>query len=212
MVDISGPPTTYQRNNLALAATTAGQIEGVIAERAARERAQLLEACLHRLSSADAAGLVAIDRGGRLVHATGRVASPVALGERVPGFDANLSVEKWADRLPGQWRAEWFNPVSFGGRNIGAMLVVPGPPRTAAAARAPSGASEGDPARSGFEAIVGRSAPVTALIARAHQLAQRRVPVLVEGETGVGKELVARALHGGEARPFIAFNCGAASR
>src|SRR5205814_4404918 len=38
------------------------------------------------------------------------------------------------------------------------------------------------------------------------------IPVLVEGESGVGKELIARAIHGsGErrARPFVAVNCGA---
>ncbi len=211
VVDVSGPPATYQRNNLALAVTTARQVESVIAERAAREHAQLLEACLQHLTSADAAGLVAIDRSGRLVHATGRVGAPVGLGERIPGLDATLAVEKWAERLPEHWRAEWFNPVHVQGRNIGAMLVVPSKPRSVAV-RAGIQASESDPARSGFEAIVGRSPPMAAMVERARLLAPRRVPVLIEGETGVGKELVARALHGGDARPFIAFNCGAASR
>ena len=211
VVDVSGPPATYQRNNLALAVTTARQIESTIAERAARERAQLLEVCLQRLTAADATGLVAIDRGGRLVHATGRVAPLVGVGERVPGLDANLAVEKWADCLPEQWRAEWFNPVNFQGRNIGAMLVVPGKLR-ATAARAGAQASESDSARSGFDAIIGRSPPMAAMIDRARLLAQRRVPVLIEGETGTGKELVARALHGSDSHPFIAFNCGAVSK
>src|SRR5207237_10139303 len=38
------------------------------------------------------------------------------------------------------------------------------------------------------------------------------IPVLIEGQSGVGKELIARAIHGtGErrTRPFIAINCGA---
>lgn len=67
-------------------------------------------------------------------------------------------------------------------------------------------------ARSGFDAIIGRSPAMAAMLERACMLAQVRVPVLIEGETGVGKELVARALHGGETRPFIAINCGAASK
>lgn len=213
VVDISGPPATYQRSNLALAVTIARQIEAAIAERAARDRAQLLEVCLQRMSQSDTAGLLAIDRNGRLVHTTGRLPVPVGLGQRVPGLDANLAVEDWASRLPDGWRPEWFTPVPFGGRMIGAVLVVPDRPRTAAS-RAGMQASEDDPNRNGFSAVIGRSAPMAAMIGRALQLARHHVPVLIEGETGVGKELVARAMHGegGGPRPFITYNCGAASK
>ncbi len=214
VVDISGPPTTYQRNNLTLAVTTARQIETVLAEQAAQERTRLLEACLDRLTTSDAAGLVAIDRSGRLVHVTGRVPSSIGLGERLPGIDRDVAVEDWADRLPQGWRPEWFNPVPFGGRAIGAMLVVPEKPRPAIGRTAPPRGSESDPNRSRFEHIIGQSAAMMAVIQRARQLAGRRVPVLIEGETGVGKELLARAMHDDAegVRPFIAFNCGAVAR
>src|SRR5207342_2249988 len=46
----------------------------------------------------------------------------------------------------------------------------------------------------------------------AEKAAASHIPVLVEGESGVGKELIARAIHGqGErrAKPFVAVNCGA---
>jgi transcriptional regulator of acetoin/glycerol metabolism len=211
VVDISGPPATYARNNLALAVTTARQIEAALGEAAACERNRLLEVCLQRLSLSDTAGLVAIDRSGRLVHTTGRISAPVALGERIPGLHADVAVEEWANRLPEQWRAEWFNPVAFQGRTIGALLVVPDKSR-ALTTRAASPASESDPDRNGFAAIVGSSPAMTALIERARLLGPRRVPVLIEGETGVGKELVARAMHGASKTPFVAFNCGAVSR
>ncbi len=209
VVDISGPPSTYQRNNLALAVSTARQIETTIGARMAHERSHLLEICLQLVSSADAAGLIAIDRAGRLVHATGRIAAPVAVGQRLPGLDVQVPIEDWAYRLPHGWRAEWFRPVSHGGRTIGALVVVPQPRTTLP--RSASAASEGDPARNSFAHIIGASPAMTAVLTRARQVGRRRVPVLIEGETGTGKELLARAVHGeGDARaPFIAFNCGA---
>ena len=204
VVDISGPPSTYQRNNLSLAVSTARQIEMVLAERAGHERLRLLEVCLDRISGADVAGMVAIDRAGRLVHRTGRVPGLVGLGQRVPGLDDGSAVEGWAEKLPEGLRAEWFNPVTVDGRAIGAVLVVPARPRTQPARDQPGA----------FGAILGTSPAITDMIGRARQLVGKQVPVLIEGETGVGKELFARAIHfeHDAARPFIAFNCGAVAK
>ena len=61
-------------------------------------------------------------------------------------------------------------------------------------------------------ALVGRSPPMRRLAERIERVAAARVPVLVLGETGTGKELVARALHQASdraAQPFVAENCGA---
>ena len=73
---------------------------------------------------------------------------------------------------------------------------------------------EADPQRNGFAQIQGQSAAMLAAVNRGRQLASRRVPVLIEGETGVGKELFARAIHGEEdgGSPFVAYNCGAVSK
>jgi len=210
LIDISGPPSTYQRNNLAIAVATARQIETVLAERATVERLRLLETCLRRLSTADAACVLAIDRTGRLVHASGRMPAPVRVGERLPGIVAGMAVEDWATHLPEGLRSEWFKPVMEAGRAVGAVIIVPRRGHHGAA----STGSEADPERSAFEAIVGRSPTMATALERARQLARRRVPVLIEGETGVGKELLARAIHGDAdpASPFIAFNCGAVSK
>ena len=63
-----------------------------------------------------------------------------------------------------------------------------------------------------FADIVTRSPAMTQVIAMGRKAAASAIPVLIEGESGVGKELIARAIHGtGErsARPFVTVNCGA---
>src|SRR5918911_220409 len=63
-----------------------------------------------------------------------------------------------------------------------------------------------------FRDIVTRTARMQAVLRTAEKAAASLIPVLIEGESGVGKELIARAIHGsGERRskPFVAVNCGA---
>jgi DNA-binding NtrC family response regulator len=63
-----------------------------------------------------------------------------------------------------------------------------------------------------FADIVTRNAGMDLLLRAARKAATSTIPVLIEGESGVGKELIARAVHGsGErsSKPFVAVNCGA---
>ena len=218
VLDISGPPQTYHGNNLTLAVAAARQIEAVLAGLRTQERAQLLEACLARLSLSDTAGLVAIDRRGCLAHVSGRVPLPIRVGERVPGLEPGSPIEAWASRLPHVLRPEWLHPVIVDGARIGAMLVIPAlgsrRARPGGSRIAADQSSEADPQRSAFAHLEGRSVTLCSAIERARQLVGKQVTVLIEGETGVGKELFARALHGEERRntPFIAFNCAATSK
>ena len=60
--------------------------------------------------------------------------------------------------------------------------------------------------------LVGESDALERLRAQIVQVAERSAPVLLQGETGTGKELVARALHAcgrGDRRPFVAVNLAA---
>ena len=63
-----------------------------------------------------------------------------------------------------------------------------------------------------FGEIVGESEPMRRVLAELSQVAAADVSVLLLGETGTGKELLARALHeqsGRRARPFVPVNCAA---
>ena len=54
--------------------------------------------------------------------------------------------------------------------------------------------------------------PWSASSALGHRAASSNIPVLIEGESGVGKELIARAIQGEserKAKPFVTVNCGA---
>ncbi len=60
--------------------------------------------------------------------------------------------------------------------------------------------------------IITRSPAMQPVMKAAEKAAASSIPVLIEGESGVGKELIARAIHGSGARrakPFVAVNCGA---
>ncbi|HWO20741.1 MAG TPA: sigma-54 dependent transcriptional regulator [Kofleriaceae bacterium] len=64
--------------------------------------------------------------------------------------------------------------------------------------------------RSGLAALVGKSAAMRELYALVERVALAAAPVLLRGESGSGKELVARALHEAgprRERPFLAINC-----
>ena len=64
----------------------------------------------------------------------------------------------------------------------------------------------------GFEEIIGNSAALGSVLAEVERVAPTDSTVLVLGETGTGKELVARAIHKSSprrGRPFIKLNCAA---
>ncbi|HEY6147957.1 MAG TPA: sigma 54-interacting transcriptional regulator [Thermoanaerobaculia bacterium] len=63
-----------------------------------------------------------------------------------------------------------------------------------------------------FEEIVGSSAPLRRVLALVGKVAGTDSTVLITGETGTGKELIARAIHKRSprsSRPFVSVNCGA---
>ena len=63
-----------------------------------------------------------------------------------------------------------------------------------------------------FDEMIGRNHRFVELLKKAHLVAATDAPVLIQGEHGVGKEVLARAMHADSPRrnsPFIAVNCAA---
>lgn len=68
--------------------------------------------------------------------------------------------------------------------------------------------------RFGFEGVIGDSPQMREVIERLKRIAPTNATVLIQGETGTGKELVAQAIHQNsprKAKPFVALNCAALS-
>ena len=136
-------------------------------------------------------------------------------GERI----TQLALEDGRMFQVGPFRIHFHRPAS--GRTAGEEPTAPqGTPSTI------TDSTEGDPARVPKRTgpataigdapfgLIGGSAHVRKLVATIRRVGGSDVPVLIEGETGSGKELVARGIHDASPRrerPFIVVNCGAIS-
>lgn len=103
---------------------------------------------------------------------------------------------------------DWDQQLLESARQLAALvLVLDRAQRGGGLAGAP-----GPIARDGAAPIVGSSAAIRRVRARIERVAATDFTVLIEGESGVGKELVARQIHDLSARrdgPFVAVNCAA---
>ncbi len=130
----------------------------------------------------------------------------ISNGFRVPSREVILNGEPFlmdvtpvSEKLSGS--------LAKSGQAIGALLTLHAPRRIGGRLHAIQH-SEG----SGFHFIVGESEQIHALKKRAARVAVVDAPLLITGETGTGKELLAQACHGVSARrdsPFLELNCAA---
>lgn len=96
-------------------------------------------------------------------------------------------------------------------RLIGAIESALKIHRTSLQGRAPRRARSGSVS---FADVVAASAAMSRVVELGRRAAQSVIPVMLEGEAGVGKELIARAIHAAgdrSSRPFISVNCNTVS-
>jgi hydrogenase-4 transcriptional activator len=181
------------------------------------------------LSAPELEALIAWARAGRVLHRRGR-----ALGERVPGalaedVDADLLVGPLAgpDGPAGILVLAARKPRSFDADHVSLAEALLEPfaaalenDRRLHALSTQQAAAEADRAtllsrlgRSDIsDVVVGAEGGFRSVMERVALVAPSDVPVLILGETGSGKEVVARAIHTRSRRtggPFLRVNCGA---
>ena len=224
VLDVSGLSSRFHRNWLALAMMTAGRIEAELSARRMESRWRLVEAGLHSLSKESSRAVMFFDRQGRLVKAEGVTGhSRASLGgcgdwsarRRIEAFDFDSGHGDAA--MPDWVRPEWVQPVMRGGQRLGTVVVLPDSLQREPARRIDTRATTLTVGQTSttLGPIIGRSTALRHALERARQLADLDVPVLLQGETGVGKEMFARAIHEGRRRttgPFVALNCGGLPR
>ncbi|WP_246518650.1 sigma-54-dependent Fis family transcriptional regulator [Ancylobacter lacus] len=223
VVDFSGPQDIFRRHNIALGVMAASHIELALADQLRIERMHLLELCLSRLQGAGRGdGYVILDRHGRVVHHSDMAAArwrqinpggELRLGEQLVDFKGGTWPDNIAD-VPGI-DTRRMEPLVQDGTFSGAVLLLGPAGHPAPAVRASAGAAR--LARTAArKAIIGESAVLLEAVERAERAAQGRSTILLEGETGVGKELFAKLIHAAGLHtgkePFVTFNCGAVSR
>ncbi|OWJ81127.1 sigma-54-dependent Fis family transcriptional regulator [Haematobacter missouriensis] len=229
VVDLSGPPGIFRPHNVAMIAAVAREIEAGLAERQEMRRTRLLEAFLDS-GSAPGKGdaVVILDRIGRIMYHRSPGAVPpepalagdLALGRQIIPLSGSMSDHDIASAMPPHLQPTGVSRLLLDGEFSGAALVLPTRPRPAAVATpVPKAPALRIPPRAGAEGdellMIGQAPKFLATVDLARRAANAGAPVLIQGETGVGKELFARLVHsaaGHKGRgPFVTVNCGAIS-
>lgn len=222
VVDLSGPPDIFRRHNIALVVAAAREIEIALAEQQKEERTRLLEAFVSSGSDNGNSSVVLLDKVGRILFRRGvderltGLDTDLSIGKRLLNMSAHMTDAEIAAALPKSLATVGINLLQVEGSLCGAALFLN--QNTVPQERSAAGKSVRIASRPGVDeediVIVGAAAKMLEAVELAQRAAEAGVTVLIHGETGVGKELFARLIHGHIGRknaPYIAVNCAAIS-
>lgn len=221
-INLSGLTTIFQKHNAAFAATAAREIEIALEREQSILHLRLLETIIGTLpiqTGPAPEGIVMVDRFGRLIFNRNCDGLPqfsgpgavVKKGSRLLNLSSELSEASILSALPIDHTCQEIRLISVDGVVKGAALIFKYPTiitrSTSRLVPLPGTVLHGTNLK-----IVGRSDVILEAIDTANRIATARLPILIEGQTGVGKELFARLIHSKmPPQPFAAINCGAAT-
>jgi transcriptional regulator of acetoin/glycerol metabolism len=241
VVDISGPASTFNPQSLALAVSVGHHVESVLAQSVRQDHEKLLCHFLAKRSQWVAEEFIVLDRRGSILHATERALGAIQHnrrdlgGDAAPRFLKALPFEDWPSKLKELLPNASFDLVNNGASGIGAIVVLhtrrrlptaeyniqkqkpaferreaasSSPPRKDLTPRPRHPDDMIGEATSGF---VARDPAVRAIVRQVETAAARKMPILIRGETGTGKEQLARHAHAASGRKgaFVPVNCAA---
>ena len=239
VVDISGPASTFNPQSLALAVSVGHHVESVLAQSVRQDREELLCRFLAKRSLWVNDECIVLDRRGVILHATERALS--ALRNNRHGFDdgaptrflKTLPFDEWPVKLKELLPNASFDFVKSETSGIGAIMVLH------ARRRLPSADRDVQKLKPAFErhetfsrprkdltsgpqhlqddvgstnsSFIARDPTVRAIVRQVETAAARKMPILIRGETGTGKEQLARHAHAASGRTgaFVPVNCTA---
>jgi len=225
VLDISGDARGYQRHTLGLARMSANLVEKRLFE---SEFARELLVCFHNRPEYIGSlgeGLAAVAQDGRIlaINAAGLEILGLRRDEATRShcsmlFEASLGT--LIDRARHDSQAISAFPLLNGTQlyvrlrgHLPQQAVVPRAvgQSTTRAARAPLPA-ETPPAKLTLDSLATGDARLQLAIDRARRVLGRDIPILIQGESGAGKEMFAKAIHNSgpnSTAPFVALNCAA---
>jgi transcriptional regulator of acetoin/glycerol metabolism len=241
VVDISGPARTFNPQSLALAVSVGHHVESVLAQSLRQDHEKLLCHFLAKRSLWASDECIVVDRRGLVLHATQRAMNAFANNHHVIHDDAPtrilkaLPFEQWSLKLRELLPNASFELIGNGTAGIGAIVVLHSRRRAPLADRGvqkatppfergeaahgphprhtpmPSSRSVEDHIDREAASFVARDPKVCAIVRQVETAAARKMPILIRGETGTGKEQLARHAHAtsGRTGAFVPVNCAA---
>jgi transcriptional regulator of acetoin/glycerol metabolism len=241
VVDISGPASTFNPQSLALAVSVGHHVESVLAQSIRQDHEKLLCHFLAKRALWLNDEYIVLDRRGAILHATERALSalqnsqPGIDGDAPTRFLKTLAFDEWPVKLKELLPNASFDLVKNETSGIGAVLVLHARRRlsildrdvqklkpaferreTAGSSRPRNGLRPGpqhpeDNVGSATSSFIARDPTVRAIVRQVETASARKMPILIRGETGTGKEQLARHAHAASGRTgsFVPVNCAA---